>query len=893
MSQVKEALIRKMGELQQNFKAGLGERFRELAVAVGALRAGSPFDDAKASLETLHVRCHTLVGTGATLGFPDISEAASKLEVFAKELLARAQPLTPEDIAALARNLSDLEGRNRASTTELVVDVATLGITRGPVDLRSGASQTVLIVDDDSALTDVLAAQLRNFGFTTVVEADHAQLSDAILRNRPAAVLMDIVFPDSRDAGIRTVQALKDEGLIDCPVIFLSVRSDLEARIAAVRAGCDGYLVKPVNLIDLLDILDRLTAADSPDKYRVLIVDDDPEIAEFYASLLGHAGVETAVVTNALEVMTPLREMRPDIILMDIMMPGCTGFELSAAIRQDRAFVQIPIVFLSGSNIEKAWLRATQAGGDEFIRKTQPPTEVLALILARLRRARDLSSVVSRLETGERRFRAVVETAKDAIVTSDADGRIIFWNAAAERMLGYRASEILGHQSTELVPERHRKKDGSGYRQLLSSRECSSDGDSTVDTEALTKDGREIDVEISVAAWHAGEEQYLTAVIRDVSLRNEVEHHLRESEERFRKVSESAKEAIVSVNDQAAITFWNNGAEKIFGYPAEEALGKPFLLLCPERYQAANTVLFKDVLDGDGAGLIGNTIEARGLRKGGAEFPMEASYSDWSLGGERFFTAIIRDVSERRRVEKALQTASRQAEEASKAKTAFLSAMSHELRTPLNAILGFSQLLADFSDTPLSDEQSQFVGHILDGGGHLLELVNEVLDLAKIEAGEVRMSWEAISMPDMVDHCLPMIKTVAEKRSLEVSVRNRIERPVRADRSRLMQILLNLMSNAAKYNRDGGSVTVDMGDAEDEMLRLSIADSGIGIPDDRRESVFQPFDRLGAENSDIEGTGIGLTVTKQLVERMNGRIGYDSVADKGTTFWIELPFAGR
>ena len=229
----------------------------------------------------------------------------------------------------------------------------------------------------------------------------------------------------------------------------------------------------------------------------------------------------------------------------------------------------------------------------------------------------------------------------------------------------------------------------------------------------------------------------------------------------------------------------------------------------------------------------------------------------------------------------------------SRARSEFLANVSHELRTPLNAILGFSQLLADFSDTPLSDEQSQFVGHILDGGGHLLELVNEVLDLAKIEAGEVRMSWEAISMPDMVDHCLPMIKTVAEKRSLEVSVRNRIERPVRADRSRLMQILLNLMSNAAKYNRDGGSVTVDMGDAEDEMLRLSIADSGIGIPDDRRESVFQPFDRLGAENSDIEGTGIGLTVTKQLVERMNGRIGYDSVADKGTTFWIELPFAGR
>ena len=892
MSQVKEALIRKMGELQQNFKAGLGERFSELAAAVGALRAGSPFDDSKASLEALQTRCHTLVGTGATLGFPEISEAASKLEVLAKELLAKAQPLTLQHIAALDRELGDLRGGTRSSTTELVVDVATLGITRGPVDPRRGVEQTVLIVDDDSALTDVLAAQLRNFGFATVVEANHALMGDAIQRVRPAAILMDIVFPDSHDAGIRAVQALKDEGLIECPVIFLSVRSDLEARIAAVRAGCDGYLVKPVNLIDLLEILDRLTAADSPDKFRVLIVDDDPEIAEFYASLLGQAGVETAVVTDALGVMGPLREMRPDIILMDIMMPGCTGFELSSAIRQDRAFVQIPIVFLSGSDVEKAWLRAAQAGGDEFIRKTQPPTEVLALILARLKRARDLSSVVTRLETGERRFRAVVETANDAIVTSDADGRIIFWNAAAEKMLGYRAFEILGRQGSQLVPERHRKKYDGGYMQLLANRE-NGFSETTVGTEVLTKGGKEIDVEISVAAWHASEQQYVTAVIRDVSMRNEVQRHLRDSEERFRKVSESAKEAIISVDDQAIIMFWNKGAEAIFGYPAEEACGKPFLKLCPERYRTENAALFERVLGGDGDGIITDTMEARGVRQSGAEFPMEASYSDWRLGEKRFFTAIIRDVSERRKGEKALEVARQQAEEANKAKTAFLSAMSHELRTPLNAIMGFSQLLADYPDAPLSEEQSQFIHHVLDSGGHLLKLVNEVLDLAKIEAGEVRMSWEEVSACDLVDHCLPMIKTVAEQKDVTVNVLNRIERPITADRSRLMQVLLNLLSNAAKYNRDGGSVIVDMSDAGDAMLHLSIEDTGIGIPADRREDLFQPFNRLGAENSEIEGTGIGLTVTKQLVERMNGRIGYDSAVGRGTTFWIELPFSGK
>jgi signal transduction histidine kinase/CheY-like chemotaxis protein len=228
------------------------------------------------------------------------------------------------------------------------------------------------------------------------------------------------------------------------------------------------------------------------------------------------------------------------------------------------------------------------------------------------------------------------------------------------------------------------------------------------------------------------------------------------------------------------------------------------------------------------------------------------------------------------------------AEEANQAKSSFLSSMSHELRTPLNAILGFTQLLANDAQPNNVERKKEFTGYILKAGKHLLTLINEVLDLAKVESGAVTLSLEAVALDEVVQECRAMIEPLGDQRGLHMSFLAVPGLTVLADRTRLKQILLNLLSNAIKYNRAGGAVALDCTLDAARRVRISVRDSGPGLSAAQMEELFQPFNRLGQEAGTEEGTGIGLVVTKRLVELMNGSIGVTSTVGIGSVFWIEL-----
>jgi len=251
----------------------------------------------------------------------------------------------------------------------------------------------------------------------------------------------------------------------------------------------------------------------------------------------------------------------------------------------------------------------------------------------------------------------------------------------------------------------------------------------------------------------------------------------------------------------------------------------------------------------------------------------------------------IQDITEQKRVATELEEARAAAETANLAKSDFLSSMSHELRTPLNAILGFSQLMEYNPQESLTEAQQSAVDHIRKGGEHLLSLINDILDLARIEAGKTELSIEDVRILDNINECMALVRTLAEKRDIEISIRNKSDDPqvVRADSTRLAQVVLNLLSNAIKYNRRGGRITIELRDVPDDCLWIGVTDTGPGIPEEKYEKLFQPFSRLGAESTETEGTGIGLVVTKELVELMNGRIGFESALGVGSTFWVELP----
>ena len=262
----------------------------------------------------------------------------------------------------------------------------------------------------------------------------------------------------------------------------------------------------------------------------------------------------------------------------------------------------------------------------------------------------------------------------------------------------------------------------------------------------------------------------------------------------------------------------------------------------------------------------------------------ERKTSDGSTVGFRF------DITKMKQAQDDFRKARDEAEAASRAKSEFLSSMSHELRTPLNAILGFAQLLDTDHLLPLHEDQQESVDQILSGGKHLLDLIDQVLDLARIETGNITVSIEGVLLEDLLKECIPLAETLALKRN--ITLEHSLSEPslaVLADTTRLKQVLLNLLSNAVKYNRDGGRVTLDSTASNRNTVVIAVSDTGVGIPEEKQEMVFEPFNRLGAETSATEGTGIGLTICKELVQLMNGTIGFESTVGEGTTFWIELP----
>lgn len=265
------------------------------------------------------------------------------------------------------------------------------------------------------------------------------------------------------------------------------------------------------------------------------------------------------------------------------------------------------------------------------------------------------------------------------------------------------------------------------------------------------------------------------------------------------------------------------------------------------------------------------------------------------IGGVIFSIAIgffvFTWINSQTRQRRALTEAKQSAERANLAKSEFLSRMSHELRTPLHAILGFGELLSHDAANSLNKEQEEFVNHILRSGHHLLLLIDEVLDLARIDAGKYDLSIENFLLPDLIDECLTFTRLKATSNEIILSSEYLGDDNicVSADYMRLKQALLNLITNAIKYNQKGGKVMISCCHIPNDQVRISVTDTGIGIPKEKWHKLFQPFARLGAEELQIEGTGIGLTITKNLIEAMDGKIGFDSEMGVGTVFWIEIP----
>ena len=356
----------------------------------------------------------------------------------------------------------------------------------------------------------------------------------------------------------------------------------------------------------------------------------------------------------------------------------------------------------------------------------------------------------------------------------------------------------------------------------------------------------------------------------------------------------ASTDGIITIDERGIIQRINKATGSIFGYDADDLVGRNVSCLMPEPYRHDHQGYITRFLAGGAPGVLGTGREAEGVRRDGSVFPIDLAIGEAKRPGERVFVGIVRDITGRKAAESHVRKEKERAEAASQAKSDFLSSMSHELRTPLNAVLGFTQLMQIDQDEPLTESQREFADQIKKGGDHLLEVINEVLDLAKVEAGKIDLDIDSVPIGPLIEECVSLIAATASQSGIRVNADDTPESDqvrVRADRTRLKQIVLNLVSNAVKYNRTGGSVSISSTAHDATMLRVSVTDTGIGISKDQFPELFKPFSRLATGNPDIEGTGIGLTISKQLVERMGGDIGFNSEIGKGSVFWIDIPLA--
>jgi PAS domain S-box-containing protein len=548
---------------------------------------------------------------------------------------------------------------------------------------------------------------------------------------------------------------------------------------------------------------------------------------------------------------------------------------------------------------------ATQrlAGGDPGGQTTTDGRDEIAVLSGAFSAmAARLRENIESLKEREAHYRLIIDHAGDMIYKADAMGYFTFFNPTAVRTLGYSPDELKERVYLDLVRPDFREAADRFYQTQLRQKTPRTYFEFPV----VANDGREVWLGQNVELIMVDDRVIgFQAIARDITDRKYSEATLRESESRFRALIENSSDGIALMGPDGTILYEGPSTQHILGYTPEENIARRvFDLVHPDDRDEMRTRL-EDLVQSGGV----VTAEYRVKHKDGSWRWMEGTTTNLlSEPSVRALVANFRDITERRKAEEeiralntqlerrvvertaALAEAKEEAERANRAKSEFLSRMNHELRTPLNAILGFGQLLEMDGPPP---GQRKWIDQILKAGSHLLELINELLDIASIEAGRLRLSPKPVAVADVLEESLGLVRPLAAGRGIQLIVDPPVTQELCAvaDQQRLKQVLLNLLSNAVKYNREGGSVTIvcTHTTANGGRVRLSVQDTGIGLTPEQLDKLFVPFERLGAGQMGVEGTGLGLALSKRLVEAMGGAIGVESKSGVGSSFWIDLP----
>lgn len=534
----------------------------------------------------------------------------------------------------------------------------------------------------------------------------------------------------------------------------------------------------------------------------------------------------------------------------------------------------------------------------------------------------DLNNV-SKLEQALRRCEArnqtLLNTAVDAIVIINTRGVIKAFNPAAERLFGYSSDEVLGLNVNVLMPPPYQQEHDNYLRRYLETDERRVIG---IGREVVgqRKDGTTFPMELAISEISDGQERQFVGTVRDITVSKRTKQALRDSDARARAILSTAVDAIVIIDETGLIKSLNPAAQRMFGYTYHEMIGENVSLLMPAPYKDEHDSYLAQYLKTGVPRVIGIGREAVGRRRDGSTFPMELSVSEFRQGSHRYFTGIVRDITERKRYEARLQESFNESQRARKrlqsqtielefqaneltkahlaadaanqAKSEFLANMSHEIRTPMTAILGFTELLEGSLADPADRESIEIIRR---NGEHLLEIINDILDISKIESGRFEVMHTRCNPVEIVNDVVSLLQIKAEQKgiSLIAELIEPLPQVIFSDALRLRQVLLNLVSNGIKFT-DAGTVKIKLQHVQMHdhtwNLEIQISDTGIGISEAQMQHLFKPFTQGDTSvTRRYGGTGLGLALSHHLVQLLGGEIDASSVAGAGSCFTIRLP----